>query len=592
MSSMNYNNYNNQLPFQSTTTAPPPPPVQRYMNNQRRGDAIYRNNQYNYQYRNSIPKRNYNNDFYSLRNNTDNNFSNRQNNNNNNIFYNRNFQQRHNRYSMNNGSMQSYYNYNNRPPIFQSRFNLNRRINRSRSSEQRRSGPRQLRLNDFMPTQLRDTSPVLANLPSNFNLNTDPTTTATRPNPPANALPQRPKFATQTQTITAASHNTTQPFIVNVDTNVLDQQQQQSSQQRPTTNTSTRRRQNRRNRQQQCHNTADNYNQNYNRFTELSDAETCADIESNYDDDISDAAPLINKTNNNNKMKQQTEQNSSNKKKKRSYLEPNRIMRYMQDNASAIINSRGNQAYILASTTIYDDWIRNNYDLQVWENYLKMGTDDKHWAKEVIKGTKKRDDIINGRFVKKKINRLTTNITQASANISNLQVQLTTYWTQTVTSAITSTTSATTNSNRTRDPADRLEKFILKYIHNCTQHVKRMAENKILLARAEMEEYKALEHFEQIASPTQWNAHLFLKPKMKQWSTKNKNYLAATKRVEYDLPPKFISNIDFTFKIDESIFNKDEAQTLYNQMRQLTKDYRTQAMSLYLQSTTREQEIL
>ncbi|CAF2071213.1 unnamed protein product [Rotaria magnacalcarata] len=147
-------------------------------------------------------------------------------------------------------------------------------------------------------------------------------------------------------------------------------------------------------------------------------------------------------------------------------------MRYMQDNASAIINSRGNQAYILASTTIYDDWIRNNYDLQVWENYLKMGTDDKHWAKEVIKGTKKRDDIINGLFVKKKINRLTTNITQASANISNLQVQLTTYWTQTVTSAITSTTSATTNSNRTREPADRLEKFILKYIHNCTQHVK------------------------------------------------------------------------------------------------------------------------
>ncbi|CAF3348949.1 unnamed protein product, partial [Rotaria socialis] len=105
---------------------------------------------------------------------------------------------------------------------------------------------------------------------------------------------------------------------------------------------------------------------------------------------------------------------------------------------------------------------------------------------------------------------------------------------------------------------------------------------KIPLARAEMEEYKVLELFKQIASPTQWNAHLFLKPKMKQWSTKNKNYLAATKRVEYDLPPKFISNIDFTFKIDESILNKDEAQTLYNQMRQLAEDYRTLAMSLYV----------
>ena len=79
---------------------------------------------------------------------------------------------------------------------------------------------------------------------------------------------------------------------------------------------------------------------------------------------------------------------------------------------------------------------------------------------------------------------------------------------------------------------------------------------------------------------------------MKLWNTKNKNYLAATKRIEYDLPPKFISNIEFTFKLDETIFNKDEAQTLYNQMRQLTKDYRTQAMSLFLQSTTREREIL
>ena len=47
------------------------------------------------------------------------------------------------------------------------------------------------------------------------------------------------------------------------------------------------------------------------------------------------------------------------------------------------------------------------------------------------------------------------------------------------------------------------------------------------------------------------------------------------------------------FKIDESILNKeDEAQTLYNQMRQLTKEYCTQAISLYLQSTTREKEIL
>ena len=66
----------------------------------------------------------------------------------------------------------------------------------------------------------------------------------------------------------------------------------------------------------------------------------------------------------------------------------------------------------------------------------------------------------------------------------------------------------------------------------------------------------------------------------------------ATKRIDYNLPPKFISNIDFIFKIDESIIGKEEAQILYDQMRHLTKEYRSQAMSLYLQSITREREIL
>jgi len=66
----------------------------------------------------------------------------------------------------------------------------------------------------------------------------------------------------------------------------------------------------------------------------------------------------------------------------------------------------------------------------------------------------------------------------------------------------------------------------------------------------------------------------------------------AMKRVEYDLPPKFISKIEFTFKLDGSILNKKETQILYNQMRQLTKEYRSQAMFLYLQAITREKEIL
>ncbi|CAF4322460.1 unnamed protein product, partial [Rotaria sordida] len=50
--------------------------------------------------------------------------------------------------------------------------------------------------------------------------------------------------------------------------------------------------------------------------------------------------------------------------------------------------------------------------------------------------------------------------------------------------------------------------------------------------------------------------------------------------------------VDFSFKIDESIISQDEAQVMYNQMRQITKDFRTQAMKLYTQSAARENEIL
>ncbi|CAF5099889.1 unnamed protein product, partial [Rotaria sp. Silwood1] len=40
-----------------------------------------------------------------------------------------------------------------------------------------------------------------------------------------------------------------------------------------------------------------------------------------------------------------------------------------------------------------------------------------------------------------------------------------------------------------------------------------MADNRIELAKLQMEEFKALEDFEQIATPVQWNIHLMLKSK-------------------------------------------------------------------------------
>jgi hypothetical protein len=64
------------------------------------------------------------------------------------------------------------------------------------------------------------------------------------------------------------------------------------------------------------------------------------------------------------------------------------------------------------------------------------------------------------------------------------------------------------------------------------------------------------------------------------------------KRVEYDLLPKFIANIQFSYKIDDSILRPDEVQAAYDQMKKTTKNFRTEAMTQYVQSMGRENELL
>ncbi|CAF4184703.1 unnamed protein product, partial [Rotaria magnacalcarata] len=366
--------------------------------------------------------------------------------------------------------------------------------------QQRRRRPRQLRLNDFMPTQLRDPSPTTSNLPTGFNLGTTTTTVTTAP---SDALPQRQIFAA-----TNTANNVTQPFMVN-------QQQQQAA----STTSSTYRRRQRRGRQQQYRQIS---YENNNRFAELAE-----------DNDNDDEYPVEIEENNepmftNRNRRDKRKKNEKLSKKTRLYLEPNRMLRWFEDNSKNSKNSvsgRGNQVYTLAIAPIYDEWVRNNYELQVC------------------------------RFVQKKINRLMVSIAQASANISDLQIELTTYWiqnsidvtaqkqaqttaelttnliversglgtTQTRSSIPTSTITtlaSTTTKNIVRDAVDRIEKYILEYIHHCTQHVKKVAETRIQLAKSQMAEFKALEDFEQIATSSQWNIHVLLKPKMKLRSTK------------------------------------------------------------------------
>ena len=83
------------------------------------------------------------------------------------------------------------------------RSRSDQRQSRSRQRQQqqrRRRRPRQLRLNDFMPPQLRDTSPMTTtptNLPNQFNLGEMAATSATTTTAPLEALPQRERFPSQ-----------------------------------------------------------------------------------------------------------------------------------------------------------------------------------------------------------------------------------------------------------------------------------------------------------------------------------------------------------------------------------------------------------
>ena len=42
---------------------------------------------------------------------------------------------------------------------------------------------------------------------------------------------------------------------------------------------------------------------------------------------------------------------------------------------------------------------------------------------------------------------------------------------------------------------------------------------------------------------------------MKLWATKTKNFVTASRRIQFDLLPAFINKVEFSFKVDESIIS-------------------------------------
>ncbi|CAF3574042.1 unnamed protein product [Rotaria socialis] len=398
----------------------------------------------------------------------------------------------------------------------------------------RRNGSRQIQLNDFISAQLRDRSSSIANLPEEFEAFNSTTNVN---NVPIDALPQRAIFARTTPA------DSTQPFnVVNVvnDDEIREQpiinsgrnQKRQTS----TTTASFRQQQQRRIRQEQYRRNGINTN---NRFAVLAEDNNDDADDYDYDDDdnvkdnVDNDEPLRSfKKNNNNKRK---------RKKERLYLKHERIITWIHENVpqKEIIDNSGNYAYVLTSINIYDEWIRANYNLQIWQNYFKMATENKHWAKEIIQRTKQHDEIVNNRFIKNKINQLALIIVQSSASISDLKTQLRSYWSQipsykgskaamdAMAQGTSTTTSSTTESttskltttslapDRVRDKVGQVEKIIYKYLFHCTAHAKKLTEDRIRSAKAQLIEFKALEDFQLASTPNHRIIHFVLKSKMK-----------------------------------------------------------------------------
>ncbi|CAF4478876.1 unnamed protein product [Didymodactylos carnosus] len=98
-----------------------------------------------------------------------------------------------------------------------------------------------------------------------------------------------------------------------------------------------------------------------------------------------------------------------NEYKNRSYLRADHIRRYLfslSKPSDIGPTARYINRFVTVSAPIYDAWIRDNYEYQVVEKLLETGTKDKHWAHEIVKKSKSRDDNVNRQYCIDKISEL------------------------------------------------------------------------------------------------------------------------------------------------------------------------------------------
>ncbi|CAF1553221.1 unnamed protein product, partial [Adineta ricciae] len=258
------------------------------------------------------------------------------------------------------------------------------------------------------------------------------------------------------------NQNGNQNSVATTTTNTLPQGQQQQQQSnntgnnRPRSNTrmttsAFRRRQNRLQQQQQQQRNNNQIPVHQNPFDTLAVENNDKEEPEVPVNDFSSVNKNKKKKNNNNNKKKKNEGNVS-KTKHRPYLNIDKFAQWLSTNSKTkeVMKSSGNQCFALQAAPIYDEWIRSDYEVQVWRGYKKLGITHNHWAKEVVNRTKTRKNDTCIVFVDKKINHFQNIIDQAHVKISKLQHELGHYWSQIrskkdvfVTSAASTTTTTT-----------------------------------------------------------------------------------------------------------------------------------------------------
>jgi hypothetical protein len=125
--------------------------------------------------------------------------------------------------------------------------------------------------------------------------------------------------------------------------------------------------------------------------------------------------------------------------------------------------------------------------------------------------------------------------------------------------------------------------LLLDYIKEKTDGLSKMCINRIRRASIEKDEWDALQAFEDVASAQQKiYAKSFLKPALRSFHKKKKNYDLIGAHILNDIVPKILPQYDFNLPVDVTSLSSEQTQENKESIHQLSKEFRLKATELYL----------